>query len=447
MGSRTQSKVRARRDGDVLTVRTSRVQFGLWCFLTFFLTVWTAVCLFIISRYRPDMPLDELIFPIPFLVGWLFVSLAWLHVLFFRDRVRLGPEGLDYRGFLIIPWQRRRLPLDEILSIGTFRQEDNSGGDQPLVSRGVEIRNYGAPLRVGQSLGNDERGEAAELLREHLRHLQVQSGDQAAQRDRRGDEAVSADELFAGTADEVCSATDRSTGTRRRFTGHPLVLDEPPGTFARPSECRYRLKRTFQGVDFVWRGRFTLMGSLVVLCLMLFWNTIVTAFALQLRHGFDVRLVLFLIPFVLVGLAFVAGWLAMLFQPFFHDRWRFTRSQIEHRFTVFWLGPTWRYEVIPLAQLELHRGDPPKIKPGSGGAEADMVESNTAVVPLRGRRGKKRAYKPLPRVAAASPYGGDFRLVFMATDGQPLCDVRHLNEGEARWIADIVRGEFPSWFA
>jgi hypothetical protein len=439
MAKRWIPKFHIRLDGDELYLRASRRQFFLAVFLTVWMTGWSAGCALILTRFRWDMPLEDLIFPIPFFVGWILGAGWWITSLFSHENLRLDPTGVRYRFCLFwIPIQRRTLPLGELKDVDSFTEEESSADNKPKYTYGVEIRTNSVPLRFGQALDKDDRTEVVRVVGKHLKMLQSTRASSATRSDLTS-ESTTGDELFA-----------TSTTTSRYASSGALLLDAPPGTFERPVECCYRLNRTFEGVDFVWRGRFSLMGVLVVLALNLFWSTIVTVFALQLFEDFRLDLFLFLIPFELVGLAFFIGWLAVLFQPFFKERWRFTRGAIEHKFTVLWIGPTWRYDVIPLSHLELRRDEDSK-KPfwerGKKEKEPETGASEGVVKKRRGKRAMPFAKVRRPINMKPSQYGRDFMLVFMATDGEPLCTIKHLNEGEARWIAAVVKSEFPSWFA
>lgn len=438
MAKRWRAKFRIRSEGDELTLRASRSQFFIAAFLTVWMTGWTGGCVLLLSRFRWDMPFEDLIFPIPFFLGWILGAGWWVTALFAHEVLRLDPAGIRYRYCLLwIPVQRRTLPLGELKNVDSFTQEESGADNKPTFTHGVEIRTYGVPLRFGQALDKDDRTEVVRVVGEHLKMLKSARGSSATQ---------TAFESVRTARDELFGATPTS-GVQP--TSGALLLDSQRGDFERPSECCYRLDRTFEGVDFIWRGRFSLMGAIVVLGLNLFWNTIVTVFVLQLFKDFRFDLFLFLIPFEIIGLAMFVGWLAVLLQPFFRERWRFTRGAIEHKFTVLWIGPTWRYDVVPLSHAELRRDDAKKKpfwekdKPG----DADETGASEGVVEKR--RGKRRKLRvPQPRRINMKPsqFGRDFQLVFMAADGQPLCTMKHLHEGEARWIADVVRGEFPSWF-
>jgi len=434
MAKRKKSKLRIQQDGDELRLRARRGSCAIAAFMTFWMAGWTVGCAFIVTRFHWDMAFEDLIFPIPFLLGWVFGAMVWVSMLFANEELRLGPDGVRYRLRLsFIPTQRRNLPLSELKDVDSFTEREGSGSDT-TITHGVELRTYGAPLRFGQALSSEDRTEAVRLVGKHLKMLK------SLRSSTRREDANQ-------TASDGLFATSATGGPEARSGG--LLLDGQPGTFERPSECCYRLVRTFDGVDFVWRGKPMFLGSLVILALNLFWNTIVMVFVLQLFKDFRFDLFLFLIPFELIGLAMFIGFLAALFQPFFKERWRFTRAAIEHRFTVFWIGPRWHYEVIPLSHVELRR-DEEGVKPfweRGKKKEEESGASGGVVAKGRGKRGGAPAKVRRPINLRPSQFGRDFMLEFVATDGEPLCTIKHLHEGEARWIADVVRGEFPGWFS
>ncbi|MBX3413268.1 MAG: hypothetical protein KF708_11310 [Pirellulales bacterium] len=436
MAKSKKSQLRVTTEGNELCLRAGRGSWGVAAFMTIWMAGWSAGCVMLLFKFRWDMPLEDLIFPIPFFVGWLFGALVWASMIFGNEVLWLGPEGVRHRyRWWFLPVQWRDLPLHELKSVDSFSEVEGSGKNRSVTS-GLQFRTYGAPLRFGQSLDHAARVEASRVVGQHLRMLQSKSAGSSARRQGTLPPAA-ADGLFAAS----------STGPQARSGG--LLLTDEPGSFQRPVECCYRLDRTFEGVDFVWRGKSMLIGSCAILALNLFWNTIVIVFALQLVKDFRLDHFFFLVPFAVIGLAMFVGWLAALLQPFFKERWRFTRAEIEHRFTVCWIGPRWRYNVIPLSHLELRRDEDSK-KPfwERGKAPPDESGASEGVVARRSARragmtGKMRR----PINLQPSQFGRDFMLVLVAADGEPLCTIKHLHEGEARWIADVLRGEFAGWFA
>src|SRR5271166_4518071 len=84
--------------------------------------------------------------PVACVVLWWFLG---------TERLRIGPDGLDYQSRALIPLQERHVPLGEIKGI------DYS----------LKIETLGKPVRFGQFIEPRERRWLADLLQRHLQAL------------------------------------------------------------------------------------------------------------------------------------------------------------------------------------------------------------------------------------------------------------------------------------
>ena len=106
------------------------------------------------------------------------------------------------------------------------------------------------------------------------------------------------------------------------------------------------------------------MGALLgLLFVCLFWNGIVSIFIWGLYSGEmegDMGVMgwwgmfVFLIPFEVIGLAMLAGFLVTLFDPFRRTSWSFGHNVIMHRIAYSGIGISWNYPAPTECSLEIH---------------------------------------------------------------------------------------------
>ncbi len=181
------------------------------------------------------------------------------------------------------------------------------------------------------------------------------------------------------------------------------------------------MESAFEELTFANRGRFSLAAVLVILGVCLFWNGIVSVFLLS---AFDIGfqgpkggerwfLLLFLIPFELIGLAMLGGLVLTLLEPFRVTRWRIARDAIVWRRTWLGLGQRKSWPVTQLSRLEL------------------QPDSDS---------------KKLVQSTAGSPDPENFRLVLIDREQHEICRIADLSQGEVRWMGQHILQTFGPWF-
>jgi hypothetical protein len=288
-------------------------------FLLVWLTGWTAGCVHLVGVVRREPTLEHLLFAVPFLASWVFVLAVLLGMLLGFERLRVGPDGLEYRNLV----GRRFVPLGEVKAVShdsTVVDTENGRAEY-----GLRVETLGRPLRFGQGVDPAERLRLAELLVRQLRAFDP----------------------------------DRPVDHRPEVSAKPAVEVEvlrPAGAVPEPpSDCPIRSSADWDGSVFVRRGTFSLtaLGAVTFACL--FWDGIVGVFVLQLLKNFQWFLFFFLIPFEAVGLALVAGWLAALLAPFRAERWVIGPGELMSRFSVLGMGRTRRVEAAEVGRVELRK--------------------------------------------------------------------------------------------
>ena len=149
------SSVHVEQVGDELVLRWRAKWFtagGCYWFAVFLGL--PAVCVFLIVTAPRAPTLDDILYRIwyPAMLiplGVCYYPLRWI---LGTERLRIGPDGLDYQSRALIPLQERHVPLGEIKGI------DYS----------LKIETLGKPIRFWQDIEPRERRRLADLLQRHL---------------------------------------------------------------------------------------------------------------------------------------------------------------------------------------------------------------------------------------------------------------------------------------
>jgi hypothetical protein len=201
-----------------------------------------------------------LLFACPFLGGGAFVALLLIPRLFGRERLRIGPGGLDYRRDALVTLGRRHIPLAEVQAVAPT----NPGSVR--TEKGLKIETLGKPVRFAQGVGPGERLWLADLLQRHLQAL----------------------------------IPDRTIPLRGGAVGRFVEV-------LRPEQ------------DFRW------------------------------------PLLLYLIPFGVIGLGIFLVWLAVLTAPLDVREWAIRPGEVEVRSSFLGLGRSRHHETRLLGRIELRR--------------------------------------------------------------------------------------------
>ena len=111
-----------------------------------------AVCVFMIATVPRAPTLVDIVYTTVF-VGINIPGACYvLRQILGTERLRIGPDGLDYQSRALIPLQERHVPLGEIKGI------DYS----------LKIETLGKPIRFWQDIEPRERRRLADLLQRHL---------------------------------------------------------------------------------------------------------------------------------------------------------------------------------------------------------------------------------------------------------------------------------------
>ena len=236
------------------------------------------------------------------------------------------------------------VPLAEIRSFDQYTVIVD--GESGRCQSGIEMRTAGVPIRMALGLSDAELDWLRFQLNDHLSGL---GGRKAA-----GE--TPPQEPAAAVASPAAPSRRRRLHRARAGSqaGRPaqrLLLD-PRGRFRRLRLRKARAARLRDGPGpgihkrILERHRLGVCGHIV-------GTTRPSTTRRSASHVWGV--LVFLIPFEVVGLIMVGALLAALLEPVHRTVWTFARQGIEHRTAWLGLGPRRTWEVMSLGRIDLRR--------------------------------------------------------------------------------------------
>jgi len=350
------------------------------------LLLFTAFFVFVIAHATRAPMLGDILYNI-FVIAMCIPGASYpLRWFLGTERLRIGPDGLDYQSRALIPLQERHVPLGEIKGID-YR---------------LKIETLGKPVRFWQDIEPRERRWLADLLQ---RHLQALMPDRVI--------TLRPPDLGAGTIE---------------------VLGPAGATPEPPSDCAIRLYTDWDRVEFVRRRAFSFVSygftslylilsyGISSICytlgiLLLGWYGMFSLFGLLLEPKLSWFLLHFLSSLLVIGLfaSLALGYFVLLTIPFWVERWAMRPGEITARFSIF-----------------PGLGRPQRIEAKS----VDRVE-------LRKNAGIRKWLASHQEQQGDAPYS----LGLVGREGQDLLIIDALTEGEARWMGgqmcELLKGSLP----
>ena len=387
------------REGDRLTMTRRSREWALGLFLLLWLLGWTVGCVALAVQVFNDPQPRTLLFAVPFWSSWLFVCGLIVAAFARREEFTLDAGGVAFESRAVVTLQTRSVPLAEIHSFGTW----TIVGSEDARQYGIEMRTLGRPVHFGKGLPEPERSWLLVELNGHLAELH----DRAEPGPWRNAETT---------------AVVRDDGTLVE------TVELAEGRFVPPSDCTWTRRDDFDSMTFEQRGRWQLGTVLGLLFVNAFWNGIVGVFVTLLcgggaegpQGGMWWGMLVFLIPFEVIGLAMLVGLAAAVFEPVRRTSWEFGRDEVRCRIAWCGWGCTWRYPVDQLDRVELRQ-----------------IAPNTTAKNLK-----------VEGFSHGNQQGGTrFELSLVDAANTECCRLAGLTEGEGRWIADGVLRDKREWFA
>jgi hypothetical protein len=387
-------------DGVEFRRRTPNLAAG--AFLAFWLTGWTAGCVFIVHQVILERSLFMALFAVPFVASWFLVAFILLNLWLGWERLILGLETLTYEWHVLTCLSRKQVALPDVRDIACFISSTNS--DSGSRSYGLRIDTASGEIRLAKGAPTEELVWLTDTIRRHLHE--------------RGALPVASQNRLTEASSQSLAAdvVSSSWSTNRTAATEVLTASFPP--HERPADSMYTITREFNRTELSRRYfiRRNLGGFAGVTFINLFWNGIVGVFLLQLIQDFEWFLFVFLIPFEAIGLLLLGAWVATLTSPLWRYTWEFQPGQASRRFSILGFGQTRAVHLEGLDRLELRHGAVGKFKRWANRPTGDQ---------------------DIPSASA---------LCLVGEDGADLMVIEPVTENEARWIADALFGDFQQWF-
>lgn len=361
-------------------------------FLSLWLIGWTVGCVFLLFELITEPSLGTACFAVPFFVSWFAVAAFLIWLWFGREAVLIKDDEVLFRRTAIIDLTTRRIPVAEVSDVRSCRSTHTENDEHLL---GIEMTCLGKPLRFAYRLPDQER---AWLIQEIESVLPLVRGSEARFEDQASLEIPNTPSNF-----ESKCLTPENT------------LDQPP------SDSCWQITQLPNETSFHRRGEFSIVGFLIMGFICLFWNGIVSVFILGLlglmpgengpmQGGEWWGMFFFLIPFEVIGLAFLLGWLAIILAPFSSTTIGI-RDQAVIRI-IQWPFFQKRKSVncLDVAQIHLRKAD----------------------------KARGNSMNPVPSTET-------FQLAFVSHKQEDLISFNQLSRGDALWIAGELLQFEESW--
>lgn len=410
-------KTRVEQVGDTLTLRRRTGHIAITAFMLVWMSGWTAGCIALVHQAIMEPSTQFVAFCVPFVIGWFFGAALLAGSLFGRESLVVSRDGVDCEQRMLVRWRRQRAELDDVRAITEFSTMADSESGQR--SYGLRIETTGEPIRFGQGTKEEERAWLKDLIGRHIETIAPGRLGRAAP---AAIESATASEVTTASTTSDMSAGATATSASGAAVGmaaaapavETLMPNRPPKP--EPLDSRLRMTRELNCTTFerTQSLKSALGGIAGMTGICFFWNGIVSVFVMQLIEHFEWFLLLFLIPFEIIGLGLLIGWLVTLTSPFWRRTWTFRPGEVVKRFGILGIGRDRRYELLRLKQLELRRG---------ANKRKGFQSTNEDQTPDR-----------------------RYALALVNADGSDLATFDGLTEAEARWMADELFVDFRSWF-
>ena len=383
-------------NSDSLTLHQKKTRaaiFSQGCFLTLWLTGWTAGCVMLIWLNITQPAFFTFCFAVPFWVGWFVASGTLMAIVFGKITVKLDCDGLYYTYHILLRLNSRQVPLDEIRYCHAIQDENDD-----TISYYVVALTYGKSVHFAMTNIEEAQWFASEM-NQTLASLK----------------GVSQMEMLPDVAET--GKEHNGTGSEKSDEPISIPLNSKPQDIEPPVDSRWKLNTDFDSVTLTKRGEFSLAALGATTFIMLFWDGIVSVFVMLLwgiapggpkfLSGEWWFLFVFLIPFEVIGVGFFLAWLFCLIAPFQQICWNFARNTTTC--CVQWLGIGCRrcYSLENCDRMVIDTHEP-------GGHVGTQIRQQ------------------INRKAGA------YQLKFIDRQNEEVFSFDDLTLGEAHWVANVI---------
>jgi energy-coupling factor transporter transmembrane protein EcfT len=304
------ARTRVEREGETLILRRRGGEGCAVPFLLLWMTIWTIGCGVLLYNLIADFKWSLLLFSIPFLAAWVGVAALINWMMFGRIELRIGRDGATRLTRAFCYRRVVQVPLEALREV----EEYVSGSGEQGVRWGIRLVTSDRPLKFMSDIGTEERQWLLPIISEHLNRLGVRPR----------------------TPEEL--ATTRY---------QPLLAGD-----------HWSLEESMRSVTLQVRDRPSLGAAATFVGIALFWNSIIGVFLTVMLEEMKFWLLLFLLPFIVIGLVLLGLAVGSLFAGAIRRTWRLDANELTRRWQFGPLSRTRRWPVSPLRRLEIARHQP-----------------------------------------------------------------------------------------
>lgn len=288
------------QEGGLTTIRQNKfwiARLGISLFMAFWLTGWSFGCGMMIKELLTKFAWFTLLFSIPFFVAWIAGAVILLSTLFGTRQISLAKDRLEFVHRVILPISKTEVLFEEIVGLNVITQGNFSN---------LIVQSSGEHLTISQNV-SAERNEA---LRDFL-YQQI------------------------------------PTIEKPRISSRPEKIMVAGKRLESPANCSWYFAESFgRETKLANQGSWELRSILFLMGINLFWNGIVSVFLVKaITVGSEWFELLFLSPFVLIGLVMAVVLLFAVIDPFRKITYAFSDYEIEWSWKYFGIGRTKTWEI------------------------------------------------------------------------------------------------------
>jgi hypothetical protein len=394
---------------------------GVGVFLTLWLAGWSVACVAIIRQAITKQDWKMALLAVPFVGAWFLVAGLVLNLWRGCESLTVNREGLDHERGSLFGKKLRHITLAELRSIDVVTTTHSDDGSTYQRHR-IEVATSGLPMTFGDdAMGMTKLSQAeADWLRHEIVMAMGMHGGQDV-----------FDRLMGAPAQRSTIAAGTSSTMSAAPTLLPANLAGGTSTMgASSSSLRFRVIDAPDAL-IVERPHDWGFGKMfTVLFIALFWNSIVGVFIMQLIKGQPPGamwwfVLVFLIPFELIGLLVIVGFIGEVLGPVRKRVWEISNDRLLRRSCVAIFSWTTRYDAAAIAAVRRQ-----EITLGGMSKYAGKLGNNdTRAEALRALRQQ-----------------GAYELVFLDAADKPVLTITQMTELEADAIERPLQQRVPRWY-
>ena len=393
-------------------------------FLMLWLAGWSVGCVTLVTQAITKMDWKMALFAVPFVGAWFLVAGLMFNMWRGYESLTVSKAGLDHERGSVFGKKSRHLNFAELRSIDVVTTT-HSDEDSTYQRHRIDITTSSLPMSFAQDSMNMTRitlAEADWLKNEILMAVGLYGGQEAF--DRLLGAAVPT------KSDQVAPASDASPASNfvpPDLTGSPIA-----NTSTTP--LRFRVIEAPDALLIEQPYAWSISKMVTVLLFGAFWNGVVGVFVTQLVSGQPPGgmwwfLLVFLIPFELVGLLLIVGFIGELLGPVRKQVWEISSDRLVQRSCVAmfgWTTPIDAASITTVRRQDITLTGLSKFAGKVGGAEAQALA-------------KAQALQDLKKL-------GPYELAFLDAADKPMLTIPFLTELEADAIERALRSRVPRWY-